>query len=125
MQTPYELIGGAAGVKALAEEFYRVMDSQHAARGIRAMHGKDLSAVSDKLYQFLSGWFGGPQLYLKQHGTICLSSPHAKYAIGSAERDAWLQCMDLALDNLNSSPELKSMLKDPLFDLADMMTNRD
>ncbi len=125
MQTPYELLGGETGVKALANEFYRVMSQREDAAGIRKMHAPNLSAVSEKLFQFLSGWLGGPQLYLQKHGTICLSNPHAAYAIGSDERDQWLACMDQALDNLNASADLKAMLKEPMFNLADVMRNRD
>lgn len=125
MQTPYELLGGETGVKALANEFYRVMSQREEAAGIRKMHAPNLSTVSEKLFQFLSGWLGGPQLYLQKHGTICLSNPHAAYAIGSDERDQWLACMDQALDNLNTSAELKAMLKEPMFNLADVMRNRD
>ena len=95
------------------------------AKTIRDMHAEDLSAVSDKLFMLLYGWLGGPNLYLQKYGTICLSTPHSKYAIGPAERDQWLACMDGALDNVGASEELKAMLKEPMFNLADVMCNRD
>lgn len=124
METPYELLGGAEGVKRLSIEFYAVMSCRKEAASIRKMHGKDLSLISEKLFMFLSGWLGGPALYLEKYGTICLSSPHAKYQIGEEERDQWLACMDQALLNINASDELIGMLKEPMFNLADVMTNK-
>ncbi|MCO4758143.1 MAG: group II truncated hemoglobin [Oceanospirillaceae bacterium] len=125
MNTPYELLGGEAGVRQLSQELYRVMSGSADAKTIRDMHAEDLSGVSDKLFMFLSGWLGGPNLYLQKYGTICLSTPHSKYAIGPAERDQWLACMDGALDNVGASADLKAMLKEPMFNLADVMCNRD
>ncbi|WP_299183251.1 group II truncated hemoglobin [uncultured Neptuniibacter sp.] len=125
MQTPYELLGGDPGVRALADEFYRVMAQREEAADIRKMHGQDLGPVSEKLYMFLSGWLGGDNLYLKKYGTVCLSSPHARYAIGEAERDQWLACMQQALLNIGASEELQTMLREPLFNLADLMRNKD
>lgn len=125
MQTPYELLGGEPGVRRLAGALYQVMHADPEAATIRAMHQKDLAEVSDKLFKFLSGWLGGPQLYLQEYGTICLSEPHARYGIGSAERDQWLNCMAQALDNVGASAELKAMLEEPMFQLADVMRNRD
>lgn len=125
MNTPYELLGGEEGVRELASEFYNVMSAREDATTIRKMHAANLSGIQEKLFMFLSGWLGGPNLYLKKYGTICLSSPHAKYAIGSDERDQWLACMDQALDNVGASEEVKGMLKEPMFNLADVMCNQD
>ena len=125
MQTPYELLGGESGVKRLASEFYSVMNDSESAQGIRQMHGKNLGPVSEKLFMFLSGWFGGPNLYLKKYGTVCLSKPHSHYKIGPQERDQWLGCMQIALDNIGASDELKEMLREPMFHLADVMCNVD
>lgn len=123
MSTPYELLGGEAGVRALANELYQVMSQRPEARTIRSMHAKDTADVAEKLFMFLSGWMGGPDLYFQKYGTVCLSSQHAKYAIGRDERDQWLGCMDQALVNINASDELIDMLKEPVFRLAEMMRN--
>jgi hemoglobin len=122
--TPYDLLGGDAGVRRLCEAFYRIMDTLPEAATIRAMHKADLSEVSEKLYEFLSGWLGGPPLYMRKYRTFCLSKPHAPYAIDAAARDQWLMCMDRALDEVGASPEVKAMLKEPFFQIAEMMRNR-
>ena len=60
--TPYELLGGADGVRTLVERFYQLMDTLPEAARIRALHPADLHGSTDKLYKFLSGWLGGPPL---------------------------------------------------------------
>jgi hemoglobin len=121
MNTPYELLGGDEGVKRLAYEFYKAMDDLSDAETIRKMHAESLEDVSEKLYQYLSGWLGGPGLYQQKFGTVCLTKPHKPYAIGEAERDQWLLCMDTALERVGASDEVKSMLKEPIRRLADFM----
>jgi len=118
-QNPYELLGGESGVRRLAEVFYDVMDERPEAATIRAMHGKSLVDIKQKLFEYLSGWMGGPALYYEKKGTVCLTKPHAAYAIGEAERDQWLLCFDIALDRVGASDEVKAMLKVPIFRVAD------
>ena len=43
--TPYDLIGGEAVVRRLADRFYEIMDTDPGARRIRAMHGEDLGPI--------------------------------------------------------------------------------
>lgn len=124
MNTPYELLGGEAGVRELCTRFYAMMDTLPEARTIRAMHGESLEPIREKLFEYLSGWMGGPPLYQRRTGTVCLTRPHAPYAIGEAERDAWLLCMERALEDIGASGELKDMLREPMFRVADMMVNR-
>lgn len=123
-RTPYALLGGEEGVRRLCTRFYEVMDTLPEAAGIRAMHAGSLEPIREKLFEYLSGWMGGPMLYLKRHGTICLTHPHEPYAIGAAERDQWLLCMDIALRDCGASEEVQEMLRDPLFQVADMLVNR-
>jgi hemoglobin len=125
MVSPYELLGGEAGVRALCEAFYDIMNTLPEAQPIRRMHGDDLEPITEKLFEYLSGWLGGPMLYQKRHGSICMTGPHRPYAIGPRERDQWLQCMDLALERINASAEVKAMLKPPLSRIADAVRNRD
>lgn len=123
MPTPYELLGGDAGVRELADTFYEVMDELPEADTIRKMHAESLVDVKQKLYEYLSGWLGGPHHYHKKYGTVCLSKPHNPYAIGPAERDQWLLCMDEALRRVGASGEIKAMLKAPMFRIADAIRN--
>jgi hemoglobin len=123
MSTPYELLGGEAKIRELASAFYDAMDQLPEAADIRKMHGENLDSIKEKLFQFLSGWMGGPPLYFQEHGTICLTSPHKPYAINADHRDQWLLCMDKALEKIGASEEVKTMLKEPMYQLADIVRN--
>jgi hemoglobin len=126
MQTPYQLLGGEEGIRKLAETFYEVMDELPQAEKIRQMHAASLTDVKQKLFEYLAGWMGGPQHHYQQkYGTVCLTKPHKPYQIGPVERDQWLLCMDEALRRIDASEELKTMLKEPMFMLADAVRNTD
>jgi hemoglobin len=117
--TPYDLLGGEAGVRKLVDRFYDIMAADSGAATIRAMHAADLSPMRQKLFEFLSGWLGGPRLY-----SSCVMSAHRPYAIGSAERDQWLMCMRRALEDTGVNADVKKMLERPLFAIADALCNR-
>lgn len=125
MTTPYQLLGGEDGVRRLCDAFYDCMDSLPEAADIRRMHGEDLSGIRQRLFEYLSGWLGGPHLYAIKYGSICMTGPHRPYAIGPKERDQWLLCMDQALEQVGANEEVKSMLKRPLQGIADMIRNRE
>jgi hemoglobin len=86
MQTPCELLGGEEGIRRLAKVFYEVMDELPQLQTIRHMHAANLESIQQKLFEYLSGWLGGPHLYQQKYGTVCLTKPHTPYAIGPAER---------------------------------------
>jgi hemoglobin len=123
VQTPYELLGGEDGVRRLADAFYEVMDERPDSATIRRMHAADLATIKEKLFEFLSGWLGGPPLFPQKYGSVCLISAHRPYAIGAAERDQWLACMDAALERVQATPQVREMLKRPLFGIADAIRN--
>jgi hemoglobin len=118
------MLGGEAGVRALANAFYDAMDTLEDAHDIRAMHGEDLGEIKEKLFEYLSGWLGGPALYVKKYGGICLTKPHAKFAIGEKERDQWLRCMEKALVDVDAPADLREAAKAPFFRIADTVRNR-
>ena len=95
--THYERLGGDEGIRRLVDRFYDVMDSDPDYYGIRKLHPADLSSSRDKLHWFLSGWTGGPQHYTERFGHPMLRRRHFPYAIGDAERDQWMACMQRAL----------------------------
>ena len=122
--TPYQILG-QEGINQLVDAFYDAMDELTEAAHIRAMHKENLDEVRQKLKDYLIGWMGGPPIYQMKTGTVCLTDPHAPYAIGPKERDQWLLCMDTALERIDASDELKEMLKIPMFRVADTVRNRD
>ena len=93
-------MGGEAGLRVLVDRFYDAMETLPEASTIRGMHSGDLSLSRDKLAAFLTGWLGGPKRYSERWGPIRIPPAHAHLSIGTAERDAWLQCMQQAIDSM-------------------------
>ncbi|MBI3523662.1 MAG: group II truncated hemoglobin [Betaproteobacteria bacterium] len=122
--TPYQAIGGEAVVRALVQRFYQLMDSLPESYAIRQLHPADLRGSEEKLFMFLSGWLGGPQLYVEKFGQPFLRARHLPFAIGAAERDQWMLCMRTAMNELIADTPLRARLEKALADLADHMRNR-
>ncbi|MRR50950.1 MAG: globin [Rhodocyclaceae bacterium] len=122
--TAYQLIGGEAGIRALVKRFYELMDTLPEAYGIRKIHAADLSGAEEKLFMYLSGWLGGPQLYVEKFGHPRLRARHLPFAIGEEERDQWLLCMRQAMAETIADPKLRAALDKNISDLADFMRNK-
>lgn len=122
--TPYEQLGGEAGVRQLVARFYEHMDRLPEAAETRALHAKSLKGSVEKLYLFLSGWLGGPDLYQQKYGHPMLRRRHLPFSIGNRERDQWLLCMQRALDDMPIDQLLRAQLMDAFVRTADHMRNR-
>jgi hemoglobin len=120
----YELIGREAGLRSLVDHFYDIMDSAPEAEKIRAFHARSLKQSREKLFMFLSGWSGGPQLYVEKYGHPRLRMRHMPFAIGAVERDQWLWCMNRALDESGLDPRVVEFLKTRFGEVADFMRNQ-
>jgi hemoglobin len=119
----YARIGGAAGVESLVDRFYVHMGALPAAGTIRAMHPGDLAPVKAVLTRFLTEWMGGPQVYSKVRGEPRLRRRHLPFAIGAPERDAWIACMQRALDDAVADPDLRDELAQAFRRTADFIRN--
>ena len=122
--TPYELLSGETGLRQLINRFYDLMDTAPEYYGIRKLHPQDLSGSRDKLFMFLSGWLGGPGLYVEKFGHPMLRARHLPFPIGNAERDAWMACMQQALIETGVETSLREGLLKAFFGTADWMRNR-
>ena len=93
----YDLLGGEPEatnqIRDIVEAFYDVMDRDEKAKTIRLMHPEDLTSSREKLFMFLCGWTGGPQLYIERYGHPFLRRRHLPFKIGEEERDQWIYCM--------------------------------
>ena len=119
----YERIGGAENVRVLVHRFYQLMDELPEAYGIRKLHPASLQGSEEKLFKFLSGWMGGPQLYVQEFGHPMLRQRHFPFPIGEAERDQWLLCMNQALQETVQDSQLRSELSASFAKVADHMRN--
>jgi len=121
---PYQLLGGETRLRELVDRFYDLMDTMPEYHAIRKLHAADLGAAREKLFMFLSGWLGGPSLYIERYGHPRLRMRHFPFSIGIAERDQWIACMAQAADEIGIGEPLRSGLLRALFETADHLRNR-
>lgn len=123
--TAYEVLGGEPVLSELVNRFYSYMDTLPEAEVIRAMHPDNLETSKSKLFKFLSGWLGGPNLYWEEFGHPRLRMRHFPFAIGGSERDQWMLCMDKAIEDCIEHPVLRERLSNALRQTADHMINQE
>lgn len=123
MTTPYDALGGAKAVRTLVDRFYTLMDEWPETDALRQLHPQDLSGARQSLFDFLSGWLGGPALYTEKNGHPRLRMRHMPYAIGLAERDQWMMCMRQALTEQVSDSVLRTALMQAFAQMASHMVN--
>jgi hemoglobin len=122
--TTYEKIGGEATVGRLCNRFYELMDTVPQFAVLRAMLPESLQGSRDKLYMFLSGWFGGPDLFVEKFGHPKLRARHMPFQIGARERDQWVACMVLAMEDVGIEEGIRAKLLENFFNTADFMRNK-
>ena len=120
----YRQIGGEAAVRQLVERFYQLMAELPQARTIRGMHPPDLTSSKERLFMFLSGWLGGPQLYTERFGHPRLRRAHLDFPIDASARDAWMDCMTQALAEQVTDLTLRKQLTASFYKTADFLRNR-
>ena len=127
-QSLYDLLGSEPEathqIREIVEAFYDVMDSDEKAKTIRQMHPEDLTSSREKLFMFLTGWTGGPQLYIEHYGHPFLRRRHLPFKIGEEERDQWIYCMTKGLLNLKMDEAKIKALLNALYPIADFMRNQ-
>lgn len=123
--TLYELIGGESGVKNLVKVFYDLVESDPAGSPLLAMHnlGHGIAHAREAQFEFLSGFLGGPQLYLEHYRHSNVRTAHAHLKIGFVERDAWLTCMQKALHEIPIDSETRALLMTHFSRVAEVLRN--
>ena len=121
---PYDVIGGDEVVRKLVDRFYDEMDADAEVKTLREMHPTNMKTSRDKLYMFLSGWLGGPQLYWEKYGHPRLRRRHFPFEVDQKAKDDWMRCMDVALDEVIDDVAIRSRLHDALDQLAAHMINK-
>ena len=124
LSTPYEQIGGEPAVRELVDRFYDYLDELPEAATVRGLHAKSLRVSREKLFLFLSGWLGGPDLYVEKYGHPRLRQRHLRFSIGAEERDQWMLCMTRALADIPLAEPLRGQLTQSFRRTADHMRNR-
>jgi hemoglobin len=121
--TAYALMGGQETVDRLVDRFYDRMEALPEGAVVRAMHPGDLTAIRTLLKKYMGEWLGGPKRYTSERGHPMLRARHLPFPIGNAERDAWMLCMNGALDETVSHVEVREHVRAALANLAGWMRN--
>jgi hemoglobin len=118
----YELAGGEETFRVLVRRFYARVATDPILRAVYP--DQDLSGATERLTLFLIQYWGGPATYSDQRGHPRLRLRHQPFAIGQAERDAWLGHMQAAVDSLDLAPAVRKALLDYFETASTAMINR-
>ena len=116
----YEAIGGEETIKKIVAAFYTRV-AQHP--DLIPLFPDDFTEVARKQTQFLTQFFGGPPLYIQEHGHPMMRKRHLRFPITPTRRDAWLSCMEEALEVADIPEPFRSAMFDRLTLTANHMMN--
>lgn len=116
----YEAIGGENKIDELVEAFYKRV-AKHP--DLIPIFPDDLTEVARKQKQFLTQFFGGPPLYIQEHGHPMMRKRHLRFPITPTRRNAWLSCMEAALAEANIEEPFRSAMFERLTLTANHMMN--
>jgi hemoglobin len=105
----YELAGGDAPFRRLVDSFYARVERDPL---LRPLFPADLAPGKERQFLFITQYFGGPARYNAQRGHPRLRMRHAPFAIGQAERDAWVGHMQAAIDEAGFAEPARSVLRE-------------
>lgn len=122
----YDLIGGEAKLRKLIETFYDIVEFEPEGRVLHVLHLRGHGVAHSRIEQFdfLSGFFGGPRLYVQKYGHSDVRLMHEHVEISVEARDAWLNCMSIAIDRVGFSADIKARMMGPFTRVAAILVNR-
>jgi hemoglobin len=121
LDTFYDQVGGEQTFHRIVARFYAEVAKDELLRPIYPE--EDLGPAEERLRLFLMQYWGGPHTYSDQRGHPRLRMRHAPFKIGPAERDAWLRCMRIAVDEAGLQPAHRDQLWEYLEMAAHSMVN--
>ena len=95
--TMYERVGGDAFFETLTHRFYDAVATDADLAPLYPGDPEAFEAARRHLCAFLIQFWGGPGTYSEQRGHPRLRMRHHPFAIGPAERDAWVRHMTAAV----------------------------
>ncbi len=107
-ETFYDQVGGEATFRFIVSRFYAEVAKDELLRPIYPE--EDLGPAEERLRLFLMQYWGGPKTYSERRGHPRLRMRHAPFKIGPAERDAWLRCMRIAVDEAGLQQQQRDQL---------------
>lgn len=121
METFYDQVGGEETFRRIVARFYAEVAQDELLRPLYPE--EDLGPAEERLRLFLMQYWGGPSTYSDRRGHPRLRMRHAPFKIGPAERDAWLRCMRIAVDEVGLEPRHREQLWEYLEMAAQSMVN--
>ncbi|HEY8372301.1 MAG TPA: globin [Pseudonocardiaceae bacterium] len=113
----YQAVGGEETFRRIVSRFYAEVAKDEL---LRPMYPEeDLGPAEERLRLFLMQYWGGPHTYSERRGHPRLRMRHAPFRIGPAERDAWLRCMRIAVDEAG----LEERHREQLWQYLEMAAN--
>lgn len=119
VQSPFDAIGEEV-LHRLVDAFYRRV-SEHP--DLAPIFPDDLTETNRKQKQFLTQFLGGPPLYTNEHGHPMLRARHLPFEITNKRKDAWLSCMEKAMDEVQLQTEIRNYFFARLKMTAEHMVN--
>lgn len=119
--TVYEMAGGAETIRRLVDHFYDFVAKDEI---LRPLFPDDFTEIREKQYEFLTQFLGGPPLYSKNRGAPMLRARHLPFPIARKHADAWLSCMERALQKADIHGALYDFILERLTITARNMVNQ-
>ena len=121
----YDLIGGEEGIIKLVNVFYDIVETNPEGHQLHLLHlrGNGIAHSRVEQFNFLSGFLGGPKLYVEKHGHSNVRSMHEHVEINSEAKEIWIKCMSMAIDNVGIAPTIKDKLMSNFTVIAERLVN--
>jgi hemoglobin len=121
----YEEIGGDKGVWHLVDTFYNIVETDNTAKKLLIHHlrGSGTANAKKEQHLFMSGFLGGPKLYLEKHGHANLKTMHAHVAVDEESKDIWLSCMKKAMNEVAITEAIQEKLMRIFTPVAERLVN--
>jgi hemoglobin len=119
--TLYDRVGGESFFTLLVDRFYAGVERDPV---LRPLYPPDLEPPRRHLALFLMQYWGGPKTYGEQRGHPRLRMRHVPFAIGPAEREAWLRHMLAAVAASSAAASDRAALETYFETAASSLLNR-
>jgi hemoglobin len=121
--TMFDRVGGEDFFESLTLRFYELVTTDPVLRPLYPADQEGLEAARVHLKWFLVQYWGGPSVYQSTRGAPQLRARHARFAIGPAERDAWVKHMSAAVRESGLKPLDESQMLNYLAAAANHLIN--
>jgi len=119
--TVYEQLGGDEPFRRLVDAFYARIEND---RVLRHLFPEDLGPGKENQFLFLTQYWGGPPRYAEQRGHPRLRMRHFPFAIGQAERNAWVSNMLAAIDEAGIPEPARTQMREYFQNAATFLINQ-